>query len=477
VRWSILRVVVVANVVAAALVFVFLAFLIADPDDNRTEAVLSFGLSLTISVSVSLLLGYRMFGPIQRWLDEDRPPTDRERSFLLAGPRRAALAIFGMWIIAAVGLGGTEALDGGPAIVGARDGLAVIMGGLISAPLSYLLIERRARPLVAAALAGRPPARSTSPGLRTRLLLAWALGSGVPLFAILVGEGSIGPDDPRISAQSAIFLVGIGLFAGALMTVFTTRSVAEPLEGVRDTLAAVRQGQLPPPVPVDDGGEIGRLQAGVNDMVAGLRERQQLADLFGRHVGDEVARRALDEGVRLGGERREASALFVDLDNSTGLAASTPPEEVVAVLNRFFAEVVAAVTEEAGWVNKFEGDGAMCIFGAPAGQPDHAARALRAARGLCQRLADVGLSAGIGVSSGPVVAGNVGTESRYEYTVIGDPVNEAARITEAAKLHPGHVLAGDGAVSRAGEEAVAWEQVDEVVLRGRPEPTRLYAPV
>src|SRR5687767_1068729 len=185
--------------------------------------------------------------------------------------------------------------------------------------------------------------------------------------------------------------------------------VAGPIAVVRDALGAVQQGDLTAEVAVDDAGEIGELQAGVNQMVGGLRERQRLADLFGRHVGVEVARQALEEGVRFGGERRGASALFVDLRDSTAMAATRPPEEVVGLLNRFFGEVVAAVTGEGGWVNKFEGDGAMCIFGAPASQPDHAARALRAARRLQATLSSIGVRAAIGVSSGDVVAGNVGS--------------------------------------------------------------------
>ena len=186
-------------------------------------------------------------------------------------------------------------------------------------------------------------------------------------------------------------------------------------------------------------------------MVGGLRERQQLADLFGRHVGAEVARQALERGDRLGGEQREVSALFVDLIGSTALALRRPAEQVVGVLNAMFDAVVAAVTAEGGWVNKFEGDGALCVFGAPGDQPDHAARALRAATRPAapswRRAAAVpGLDAAIGVSSGLAVAGNVGSVQRFEYTVIGDPVNEASRLTRWPRRHPCRVLASGAAV-------------------------------
>src|SRR3546814_3520462 len=101
-------------------------------------------------------------------------------------------------------------------------------------------------------------------------------------------------------------------------------------------------------------------------MVAGLRERQRLQDLFGRHVGHEVAAQAIERGSDLGGESREASAFFVDLIGSTAMAEVLPPTEVVATLNAFFEAVVDEVSAQGGWVNKFRGDGALCVFGGPA---------------------------------------------------------------------------------------------------------------
>ena len=139
------------------------------------------------------------------------------------------------------------------------------------------------------------------------------------------------------------------------------------------------------------------------------------------------------------------------------------------------------VAAEGGLVNKFEGDGALCVFGVPVPQPDHAERALRAARVLRRELlalaaARPGLDAAIGVSSGTVVAGNVGAEERFEYTVIGDPVNEAARLTEEAKHQLGRVLASDETIDRAGREGRRWLVADELHLRGRSAPTLAYQP-
>ena len=131
-------------------------------------------------------------------------------------------------------------------------------------------------------------------------------------------------------------------------------------------------------MPVFDGSDLGLLQAGFNRMADGLREREQLRDLFGRHVGEDVARAALERGIELGGEELEVAVLFVDIVGSTALAAERPPQEVVALLNEFFGVVVEVVEDHGGWINKFEGDAALAVFGAPLPLDDAAGCALAA---------------------------------------------------------------------------------------------------
>jgi adenylate cyclase len=214
-------------------------------------------------------------------------------------------------------------------------------------------------------------------------------------------------------------------------------------------------------------------------MAEGLAERERIRDLFGRQVGEDVAAAALSSGVRLGGEEREIGALFIDLVGSTSMALAMPPTEVVRLLNRFFRVVVDVIEQEGGLVNKFEGDAALCVFGAPVASDDPAGASLRAARALSTRLdrevPEVGF--GIGVSAGTAVAGNVGSEQRFEYTVIGDPVNEAARLSDLAKERDVNVLASDAALDRASpREAEAWDQGERTVLRGRLDATGLASP-
>jgi adenylate cyclase len=189
-----------------------------------------------------------------------------------------------------------------------------------------------------------------------------------------------------------------------------------------------------------------------------------------------VAQEALRTGVSLGGELRTAAALFVDIVGSTSLVRRTGPEEMVGLLNRFFEVVVDTVEAEGGLVNKFEGDAALCVFGAPADHPDPAGAALRAARRICAGVRAAGeLDVGVGVACGQVWAGQVGAATRLEYTVIGDPVNEAARLTEVAKSQPGRAVASDATVQAADPaERAHWVCGPEVELRGRGEPTATW---
>ena len=182
-----------------------------------------------------------------------------------------------------------------------------------------------------------------------------------------------------------------------------------------------------------------------------MQERQRVNDLFGRYVGTEVAQRALKEKPELGGETRDVAVLFVDVIGSTGFATQREPQHVVQVLNEFFNQVVEAVHDNKGIINKFEGDAALAVFGAPLPLNDAAGHALAAARELRTKFQNIELEAGIGVAAGSVVAGHIGAKDRFEYTVIGDAVNQAARLTDLAKDTPGQVLTSAATLRQANE--------------------------
>ena len=365
-------------------------------------------------------------------------------------------------------------------------GTTIVMGGLTCCAVTYLLVERVLQPVTAQALVGwaGPASQPRGLGVGSRLVLAWVCATGVPLAGLLMLGGQALTQPEQVTseevARSVLALAGVGLAAGLLATWLVARSIADPLTGLRRALGRIEQGDLQARVAVTDGSEVGLLQSGFNAMASDLAERERVREVFGRHVGEDVARRALDgDGPQLGGEVRDVAVLFVDLIASTSLAARRAPADVVHVLNDFFAVVVDVVGRHGGWVNKFEGDAALAVFGAPADHPDPAGAALAAARELRRRLHVVPqVDAGIGLSAGPVVAGNVGAERRFEYTVIGTPVNEAARLSELAKRRHERLLASAAVLDRARNgEAERWACCDEVVLRGRRVPTRVARPL
>ncbi len=475
-----------ANFVGGLVVFVFGNYVIPPPPAvHHVELLLDLNLIVfavlsAVALPLVWIWSRRRWRLALDWAINGRDPTDAEREATLRLPLHQQVIVATLWATAATvffALNAPFSLE-----VAGNAAVAIVLGGLVTCALGYLIGERRIRPIIAMALASGIPPRPQLPGVAARALLSWTLGTGAVLLGLaLIAVGGLHEarfDRQRLSLAVLVLSV-IGLGVGLLATVSLARSLADPIESLRHALRRVELGDLNQQVAVDDASEVGLLQAGFNQMLAGLRERERLRDLFGRQVGEDVVRHALEHGVTLGGEARDAAVLFVDLQGSTTLAEKRDPADVVAILNAFFAIVVDVVAAHDGWVNKFEGDAALCVFGAPLPDPQAPSRALAAARVLRDRLAvDLdGISAGIGVSAGRVVAGNIGVAKRFEYTVIGDPVNEAARLTELAKARPERLLVSEAALSRAdGAEAARWQVCDELRLRGRSSTTNVAAP-
>jgi adenylate cyclase len=275
-----------------------------------------------------------------------------------------------------------------------------------------------------------------------------------------------------------LVLALVAVVLGLRAIILVSTSISDPVHEVVDAMAEVERGQLGNVIDVYERSELGQLQSGFNRMVTGLQERERLRDLFGRHVGTEVVRRAIDEIESFSGDEREVAILFIDLVGSTQLAATREPHEVAAVLNDFFRTVVAGVDERQGLINKFQGDAALAIFGAPLRIDDPASEALATARAIGAELRLLPVDFGIGVSAGPVFAGNIGAENRYEYTVVGDAVNEAARLADRAKDFDARVLCSAAAIERANEaERRCWGVQGSEMLRGRSQLTQISTPI
>ncbi|MFL6159648.1 MAG: adenylate/guanylate cyclase domain-containing protein [Marmoricola sp.] len=469
---------VTTHVIGAGVVFGISAFVLPTKALNHASLV-SLAISVPTYVGVAVLVG-GFWGTISslrglRWALEGRTPTSRERRIALRTPIRLTLIQGGLWF-------GGFVVFTVQALVLQPDrtlgtGFAIVISGLVVSTIAYLETEFVLRPIAAQALTGHARRRRGMTGVQARMLLFWGIGTAAPVAGMtIVAVVALTSDEMSKNrlAIIALALSSVVLVFGLLVTVLNARSVVAPIASVRFALRRVRKGDFTTEVTVFDGTELGLLQAGFNDMVIGLREREAIRDMFGRHVGKDVAAAAARGQVTLGGETRVVSVLFIDLIGSTAYATQRSPEEVVATLNRFLGVVVEEVDAHGGFVNKFMGDAALAVFGAPVEQDDHATAALAAARRMAARLVEEvsEIEAGIGVATGEALAGNIGDETRFEYTVIGDSVNSAARLCDLSKTVPGHVLVSwDSVLAATADEQQHWVPEGEHVLRGRSAPT------
>jgi adenylate cyclase len=442
-------------------------------------------IAVPIYVATALIVGVfwattRVMNNV-RWAIEEQPPTREDQRNTFFAPwrlTRVLLALWGAGTVVLTTLYGMVDTDFIPKWL-----LGISFPGIVVSASCYLFTEFALRPVAAQALeAGRPP-RRVAEGIMGRTMLVWALGSGVPVLGIFLAAAITLIQQNVTPTQFTVAVMILALFAlvfGAILMWILSWLTVTPVRVVRSALNRVEQGDLDTNVVVFDGTELGQLQRGFNSMVAGLRERERVRDLFGRHVGREVAAAAEQQRSKLGGEERHVAVIFVDIIGSTQLVTGRPATEVVELLNRFFAVIVDEVDRHHGFVNKFEGDAALAVFGAPNHLDNPEGEALAAGRAIARRIREEApeCDAGIGVAAGEAVAGNVGAKERFEYTVIGEPVIEAARLCELAKDSPGHLLASSDAVSNADEtERAHWTLGDSVTLRGHDEPTRLATPV
>lgn len=416
------------------------------------------------------------------WYRTGASPTPAQRARAATLPFRTARLVGAMW--AAVGVCVLAVHhDAGPPVL-FLIGTCMLVAAVGTSFMGYLLAERLLRPVFAIALADGASPRGRRHGVWARLLVTWGLCAAIPLVSIaaIVLQAHFGWPIHTGAAISApvLILTVVGIVGGLRGMTLAARSVGDPLHEVTERMGRVGAGQYEVRTPVYDSSEIGVLQTGFNEMAAGVAERERLRDLFGRHVGRDVAQHALQQDSAFTtGRVCEAGVVFIDLAGSTTLAANSPPEHVATVLNAFFRIVVVVIDTYGGYVNKFEGDAALAVFGTPVPVDDPAGKALSAARSLHDALTVHGdmPDFGIGVTHGHVFAGNIGAEDRYEYTVIGDPVNEAARLSDLAKTRVGRILANASTVSESDpDEAAHWQTGEDVVLRGRKQPTTLAEP-
>jgi class 3 adenylate cyclase len=231
-------------------------------------------------------------------------------------------------------------------------------------------------------------------------------------------------------------------------------------------------------VPVVQDDDLGALTASFNRMQTGLAERQRLQGAFGTYVDPVLAARLLAQGDDVfTGERREVTVMFIDIRDFTPFAEANTAEDTVARLNALFGIVVPAVVDAGGHVNKFLGDGALAVFGAPNDLADHADSAVSAAV-LIHRL--VGerfggeLRIGIGINTGVVIAGTIGGGGKLEFTLIGDTVNVAARVEQLTKTTGDAILLTHHTVDALASPPSGLTDRGSHALKGKSAPIQLF---
>ncbi|MET1231751.1 MAG: adenylate/guanylate cyclase domain-containing protein [Candidatus Limnocylindrales bacterium] len=358
--------------------------------------------------------------------------------------------------------------------------------------------------------ADRPDSRARS-SILVRLVLAFILVSFVPigvLAALSLSEAAGGPPaahqeggvesgESAEAAASGESIGGIPIFAlelavaGASLIIsvgaalYFGRTIIRPVRSLEASMHRVETGDLEATASITRDDEIGHLAAAFNRMVAGLRREAMVRDLFGQYVSPEVARLAIEQEGHLEGQVIRCTVLFADIRRFTALAEVLPPTRLIGTLNRYFDRMLAAVEAEGGIVNKFGGDSLLAIFGSPLNpSDDHATQAVRAAQRMRAALRAFNaeqaaaempeLRVGFGVATGEIVAGNVGSTRKLEYTVIGDPVNLAARLQELSPELGSSLLVSAETASQVSDQR-GFRSLGPVAVRGRAEPVEVFA--
>lgn len=315
------------------------------------------------------------------------------------------------------------------------------------------------------------------------LLLAFAIG----LYPLLVLGGVLGllsPTEP-LAANGLVFIATF-VPQTILLTLLVAKLFQQPLVEMKEAAGRILEAQYDHRVSVTSADEMGALGEGLNLMAAGLKEREQIKDTFGKMVDPAIRDHLLGGHLALGGELKPAAILFSDLRDFTTLSESLPPEVVVGLLNRYFAEMNAVIADNGGLVNKFMGDAIMALFNVPLPQDQYALAALQTALEMQKALTELNrqfaaeglpeLRMGIGLHAGEVLAGNIGSPQRMEYTVIGDPVNAASRLESLTKDYKVPVLlSGQFLELLPARTGFIFEKLDDVAVKGKTKKIEVYS--
>jgi adenylate cyclase len=413
-----------------------------EESDRYVEAAAVTVVAVLVCGSVMVLPGRRLFRLVEQWAaghEVDRASA-LEATYTWARGMVARVvvgnAVLGALLLVLVG-----AIAGAGASRLVQYGmLGTAFGAAFPLPGVHSLMEAALRP-ARVAIAGHTGIGDSLPRSRPTFA-AWTNVSMLAVaFAYAVAGAMLAAVFDRASEAPVLLLVigcALTLFFAVPITVGGVFSPSlQPIRDLAEGTERVAAGDYSQRLPVVQDDDLGALAASFNRMQAGLAERQRLQAAFGTYVDPTLAARLLEQGDDVfSGERREVTVMFVDVRDFTPFAEANTAEDTVARLNALFEIVVPAVVDAGGHVNKFLGDGALAVFGAPNDLADHADAAVSAAvlihRLVAERFGGE-LRIGIGINTGKVIAGTIGGGSKLEFTLIGDTVNVAARVEQLTK--------------------------------------------
>ena len=336
----------------------------------------------------------------------------------------------------------------------------------------------------------------------TALVTTRELPAGDGRHALLVLQYSLDEKlAPAKATERILLYVTIGgLMAALILGLAFARRLSQPIEQLAAHTRIIARGDYTTPLTLQRADELGRLADAFRAMTVGLSERDRVRDLLDKNVSPEVAAQLLRDGAILGGQEREVTILFADLRGFTTLSEKLTPHELLTLLNRYLDRMSAAIEAHGGVIDKFIGDAIMALFGAPVTQSDAAHRALAAALAMEKALVQLNtelaaegiapLAIGIGVNTARVVAGNIGSSRRLNYSVIGDGVNVASRlqsltrtaeyrtslIASAATLAACHQsLSSPPLLVSPARPSPTFRPLGTVPVKGRAEPVEIFA--
>lgn len=283
--------------------------------------------------------------------------------------------------------------------------------------------------------------------------------------------------------QNIIIASVIVLMIGSILTVLLSRKLSQPIYDLIDASRALDDGLYHVRFPERRKDELGNLMSSFNRLAEGMHQKNQVERTLSRYLSPNVAQEILTGGTKLGGQRVDATVLFADIVGFTQMSEQMAPEAVAQMLNQYFAHIFRATDANHGMIDKYIGDCAMLVFGVPQSDPDHPFNAVTCAL-MIQRLVSLenqsrarqGLPPvqfRLGLNSGEMLAGNMGADERMEYTVLGDNVNLASRISTSA--NPGEILVSERVLQRDEVSSrVIAEPHQAVKLRGISRPIMTY---